>query len=206
MTIDQVLELARQEFTAAGRLDVAAFARAHPEHADLPALLPALVELWDETLVHAAAAATAGHAMSLLREGMAARRAAAVETAAPDSIGQVVARLEQQLGARAGAELAEAGLPAGALAALRQEATPVEQVADNATVQEIARRIGASFRSVRLALSRLVSLDRFLQGGGPAMAFTRGEETGAEGRDELAQRVREALDSDGTGKDPADPA
>ncbi len=195
--IEAVVAEAQQRLQQTGRLDIAAFVAAYPEHAEeLRELLPVMLTLHQEKQWQEAEAASRAFAVGLfdqLAEQSSAAAPAGVEPASPaqKTLGALFARQREEARLSLEEQARMTGLPVEALKKLSEDDTPITKL-DNATVKRIASRVAAPFAALLKEVRRLASLES-LSGSGPAMVFTRDRETSTtEEQQALLEKVREA--------------
>lgn len=183
--IEAVVAEAQQRLETTGRLDIAAFASAYPEHAaELREILPVMLTLHEEKRWQQAEERSRSFAMGLFAH-LADQQAPAEET-----LGALFTRERQEGGLSLEEHARRSGLPVQALEQLSQDATPVTGLY-NAAIKQLAGRVGASFASLIKEVRRLVSLEHLSMSG--QMVFTREKESSTEAeREELLKKVREA--------------
>lgn len=181
--IEAVVAEAQRRLETTGRLDIAAFASAYPEHAtELREVLPTLLTLHEERRWRQAEERSRTFAHGLF--------ASLVQQPAADTVGALLARERQEAGLSLEEQARRAGLPVAALEQLTNDTTPVTGL-DNASIKRLAERATAPFAALAKELRRLTSLAN-LNSSGQAV-FTRDKETSsATEREELLRKVREA--------------
>lgn len=183
--IEAVVAEAQERLQRDGRLDVKAFAAAHPEYrTELEELLPVMLQLEQERRWRRAEAQSRSFAHGLFRQLAPAAR--------PTSVGELFRREQAEAGLTPEEQARRSGLPVDAIRRLSQEETPVEQL-DNAAIRQLASRVAAPFTALLKEIRRLTSLDALTRSSGPAAVFTRDRETSSDAeREALRKRVQEA--------------
>ncbi|MFZ5827344.1 MAG: hypothetical protein ACOY94_23845 [Bacillota bacterium] len=178
--IEAVVAEAQQKLEATGRLDIAAFASAYPEHAEeLREILPVMLTLHEEKHWQQAEQRSRAFAMGLF-----------AQLSGQETVGALFARERSEAGLSLEEQARRSGLPVEALEQLSAEPTPVTNL-DNATIKQMAGRVGASFATLLKEVRRLVSLENLSTSG--QAVFTRDrEESSDQEREELLKKVREA--------------
>jgi transcriptional regulator with XRE-family HTH domain len=182
--IETVVAEAQQRLETSGRLDIATYLSAYPEHAvELQELLPVVLSVHKEKRWQQAEVASQQFAQSLF----------AHLTDQPDTA--TVGGLFQHERAVAGLTLEEqalrSGLPVQALERLAQDRTP--QSASNATLKELATKLTAPFGALAKEVKRLLSVEALTQRGSGGAIFTRNSETStSEEQQALLEQVRNA--------------
>lgn len=184
--IEAVVAEAQQRLEKTGRLDVAAYIAAYPEHAaELQEVLPVVLTLHEEKRWVAAREASRSFALGLF-----AQLAAPAEEQAPDTVGALFAQ-ERESGLSLEEQSRLTGLPVQALEQLAHDVTPVGNL-DNPAIKQLAARVAAPFAALAKEIKRLKSLATLsgLEGG---MVFTRDKETSSpEEQQALRDKVRKA--------------
>jgi hypothetical protein len=183
--IEAVVAEAQQRLERTGRLDVAAFASAYPEHeAELKEILPVMLNLHQEKRWVRAEAESRAFAVGLFAQ------LAAQNTEA--TVGGLFQRERAEAGLSLDDQARRSGLPAESLEKLSQDSTPVSAL-DNAAIKHLAGRVAAPFAALAKEVRRLLSLESLSGTGGAGMVFTRDKETSsADERKALLDKVREA--------------
>ncbi|MFZ5814909.1 MAG: helix-turn-helix domain-containing protein [Bacillota bacterium] len=181
--IEAVVAEAQRRLEATGRLDIAAFASAYPEHADeLRELLPVMLTLHEEKRWQQAEERSRAFAVSLFAQ--------VAEQPARETVGELFTREREEAGLSLEEQARRTGLPVQALEQLSRDQTPVTGL-DNPTIKQLAGRVGASFASLVKEVRRLLSLEGLSTSG--QAVFTRDREASTdEEREELLRKVREA--------------
>jgi transcriptional regulator with XRE-family HTH domain len=181
--IETVVAEAQRRLESTGRLDIAAFASAYPEHADeLREILPVMLTLHEEKRWKQAEERSRAFAVGLFAQ--------LAEQPAQETVGALFAREREEAGLTLEEQAKRSGLPVQALELLTRDQTPVNRL-DNATIKQLATKAGASFASLLKEVRRLVSLENLGMSG--QAVFTRDKETSTdEERAELLKKVREA--------------
>ena len=181
--IEAVVAEAQQKLEATGRLDVAAFASAYPEHAEeLREILPVMLTLHEERRWQQAERRSRAFAMGLFAQ--------LADQPARETVGALFARERTQTGLSLEEQARRSGLPVEALEQLSAEQTPVTNL-DNATIKQMAGRVGASFAALLNEVRRLVSLENLSTSG--QVVFTRDREASTDQeREELLKKVHDA--------------
>ena len=182
--IDAVVAEAQQRLDKTGRLDMAAYIAAYPEHAaELQEVLPVMLTLHEEKRWVAAREASRSFALGLF-----AQLAAPQEEQAADTVGALFAQ-ERESGLSLEEQSRLTGLPVKALEQLSHDPTPVGAL-DNPAIKQLAARVAAPFANLAKEIKRLKSLATLsgLEGG---MVFTRDKETSSpEEQQALRDKVR----------------
>ncbi|HWI62741.1 MAG TPA: hypothetical protein VNT75_12925 [Symbiobacteriaceae bacterium] len=185
--IEAVMADAQQRLETTGRLDVAAYVSAYPEHAaELTELLPVMLTLHQEKRWQAAESASRSFAVGLF-----AQLAAPAEAVSPDTLGSLFSQELSESGETLEEQARRTGLPVKSLEALLKDPTPVSAL-DNATIKKLADRVAAPFAALAKEFRRVKSLWSLsnLEGG---MVFTRDKETSSlEEQKALRAQVRKA--------------
>jgi len=181
--IEVVVSEAQRRLETTGRLDIAAFASAYPEHAnELQEILPAMLTLHEEKRWRQAEARSRTFALSLFSQ--------LAEQPAQETVGALFAREREETGLTLEDQARRTGLPVKALEQLTQDETPVTSL-DNASMKQLAGRVAAPFAALAREIRRLLSLENLSMSG--QAVFTRDKETSTEAeREELLKKVREA--------------
>lgn len=188
--IEAVVAEALERLERSGRLDVAAYAAAYPEHAaELNQLLPAMLTVHEEKRWQKAEAESRSFAVNLFAQ-LAETPAAAPATGA-DTVGALFARDRAETGLTLEEQARRTGLPANVLEQLTRDGTPVDAL-DNTAIKQLAARVAAPFAALLKEVRRLVSLESVSMSA-PAAVFTRDKETSTEAEQKaLLDKVREA--------------
>jgi hypothetical protein len=185
--IETIVAEAQQRLESTGRLDLAAYVTAYPEHAaELQEVLPVILTLHQEKRWKAAEAASLSFAMGLFTE------LTAPAEARDATVGDLFALERAEAGLTLEEQARRAGLPARALETITGDATPLSSL-DNATIKQLAMRAAAPFAALVKEIRRLTSLMSLdsMQAG---TVFTRDTETSsAEELQALRDRVRKAV-------------
>lgn len=181
--IEAVVAEAQQMLETTGRLDIAAFASAHPEHAEeLREILPVMLTLHAERCWQQADERSRTFALGLFAQ--------VAEQPAQETVGGLFARERQGAGLSLEEQARRSGLPVQALEQLSSDQTPVTGL-DNASIRQLAGRVGASFAALIKEVRRLVSLENLSTSG--QAVFTRERESSSDQeREELLKKVRES--------------
>ncbi|HEY3363751.1 MAG TPA: hypothetical protein VGK74_01690 [Symbiobacteriaceae bacterium] len=189
--IEAVVAEAQQRLESSGRLDVAAFISAYPEHAEeLAELLPVMLTVHRESQWRAAEGNSRAFALALFAQLHEAD--APAEVTLGDLFNQAGLSLEEQ--AR------RSGLPVRALEQLAQSHTPVSALNDNTVLKQLATQAAAPFGALAKEVRRMLSLQSLTSmRSGPV--FTRNQETSTEDeRQALLEQVRKASQKPPEGK------
>lgn len=195
--IESVVAEAQQRLESSGRLDVAAFISAYPEHAtELKELLPVMLDLHREKQWQQAEQQSRTFALDLFAQFTAGQAPAAAPVTAPPEAEATLGDLLSQERAQAGLSLADqakrSGLPVQALEQLIRDSTPLSLLRDNTALKQLAVRASAPFGALVKEVRRLLSLQA-LSGANSAAVFTRDRDTSTdEERQALLDKVREA--------------
>lgn len=183
--IEAVVAEAHERLRRDGRLDVKAFAAAHPEYrTELEELLPVMLQLDQESRWQRAEVESRSFAQGLFRQLAPAAR--------PTSVGDLFRWEQAEAGLTPEEQARRSGLPVDAIRQLTQEETPVEQL-DNVTIRQLAARVAAPFTALLKEIRRLTSLDALSRSSGPAAVFTRDRKTSSDAeREALRKQVRDA--------------
>lgn len=185
--IEAVVAEAQQRLATTGRLDVAAYCSAYPEHAaELQELLPVMLTLHQEKRWQAAESTSRGFAVGLF-----AQLTAPAETETPDTVGALFGQELSDSGVSLEEQARRTGLPVKALEAILHDNTPISAL-DNAGIKKLAERVAAPFAALAKEFRRVKSLWSLssLEGG---MVFTRDKETStSEEQKALREQVRKA--------------
>lgn len=181
--IEAVVAEAQQRLEATGRLDIAAFASAYPEHAEeLREILPVMLTLHEEKRWQRAEQRSRAFALDLFAQ--------LAEQPAQETLGELFARERRETGLSLEEQARRSGLPVRALEQLSEDQTPFTDL-DNATIKQMAGRIDASFAALIKEVRRLVSLENLSTSS--QAVFTRDRESSSDQeREELLKKVREA--------------
>lgn len=182
--IEAVVAEAQQRLESTGRLDVAAYCAAYPEHAaELQELLPVILTLHTEK--RWAQAEKASHAFAL---GLFAELSAPHDTA---TVGALFLQERQEAGLSLEEQARRTGLPVKALEELSRDDTPVSSL-DNTGIKQVAARAAAPFAALAKEIRRLKSLAS-LSGMQAGTVFTRDKDTSSEAEQQaLRDKVRKA--------------
>lgn len=185
--IEAVVGEAQRRLETTGRLDIAAFASAYPEHADeLREILPVMLTLHEEKRWQQAEERSRTFALGLFAQ-------VAAEPA-QETVGALFTREREEAGFSLEEQAQRSGLPVQALQELSQDQTPVTGL-DNTGIKQLSSRVGAPFASLLKEVRRLFSLENLSMSSGQAV-FTRDKETSTDTeREELLKKVREAARS-----------
>lgn len=185
--IEAIVAEAQQRLETTGRLDVAAYAAAYPEHAgELNELLPVVLTLHQEKRWQAAESASRAFAVGLF-----AQLSAPAEVSTGDTVGALFSQEIAESGISLEEQARRTGLPVQSLKAILQDSTPVAAL-DNAGIKKLADRVAAPFAALAKEFRRVKSLWSLtnLEGG---MVFTRDKETStADEQKALRDKVRKA--------------
>jgi transcriptional regulator with XRE-family HTH domain len=183
--IEVVVAEAEQRLERTGRLDIAAFASAYPEHeTELRELLPVMLNLHQEKRWRKAETESRAFAVALFPQ--------LVEQPATGTVASLFERERTEAGLSVAEQARRSGLPATALEQLAQDVTPVSALADNAAIKQLATRVAAPFALLVKEVRRLLSLDS-LSGMNAGAVFTRDKDTSTdEERQALLDKVRQA--------------
>lgn len=181
--IEAVVAEARKHLESTGRLNIAAFVSAYPEHAaELQELLPVMLTLHQEKRWQQAEANSKAFAAGLFAQ--------LSENTAPATLGALFRQERAEAGISLEEQARRTGISAQALEALSRDATPLE-AASNSTLKQKAAELGASFANLVKEVRRLTSLSNLFQGGVAGPVFTRDQETSTEEEQEaLRDQVR----------------
>lgn len=181
--IEAVVAEAQKRLESTGRLDVAAFLSAYPEHAaELQDVLPVMLNLHQEKRWQQAEANSKAFAVGLFAQ--------LSESVAPATLGDLFRQERAEAGMSLEEQARRTGLSAQALEALSRDNTPLE-AASNSTLKQKAAELGASFANLVKEVRRLTSLSSLFQGGAASPIFTRDQETSTEEEQEaLRDQVR----------------
>lgn len=181
--IEAVVAEAQRRLETIGRLDIAAFASAYPEHAnELLEILPIMLTLHEEKRWRLAEERSRTFALGLFAQ--------LTEQPAGETVGNLFTRERAEAGLSLEEQAHLSGLPVQALEQLSHDQTPVTGL-DNAAIKQLAGRAGAPFTALIKEVRRLVSLENLSMSG--QAVFTREKETSTEAeRAELLKKVREA--------------
>jgi len=165
--IETVLADALRRLETTGRVDVAAYTAAYPEHrAELQELLPVMVTLHEERRWQQAEERLNSFASGLFSHLSAQTYVPAEPTS---TLGSLFIRHRTEIGLTLEEQAQESGLPPNVLEALSQDSTPVEKL-DNLAIKQIATRVAAPFASLVKEIRRLLALNLVQDGGA---IFTR---------------------------------
>jgi len=196
-TIETILSEALQRLETSGRLDVATFAAAYPEHAaELGELLPVMLELHTEQRWEKADSESRAFAVGLFGQLV------QVPAAAPQTLGTLLTHERERTGLTVEEQARLAGLPADAIQQLAADPTPVSAL-DNVTIKQLAVKVAAPFTLLLKEIRRLVHVQQ-LSGASAQAVFTRDKDTSTETEKQLLmEKVREAATR--TTRDPQEP-
>ncbi|HWI53671.1 MAG TPA: hypothetical protein VNT01_16160 [Symbiobacteriaceae bacterium] len=185
--IEAIVAEAQQRLANTGRLDVAAYLSAYPEHAaELQEVLPVMLTVHQEKRWQAAETASRTYALGLFADLV---KPASQESAI--TVGELFGRERQEFQLTIEEQARRSGLPVKALVELEQNATPVSAL-DNASIKSLADRIAAPFGTLLKEIKRHKSLFSVtMQSGG--VVFTREKETSSvEEQQALRDKVRKS--------------
>lgn len=170
--IETVLADALRRLETTGRVDVAAYTAAYPEHqVELQELLPIMVTLHQERRWQQAEQRLNTYASGLFPQLAAQQYTTA---AAPVStLGSLFVRHREEFGLTLEEQALQSGLAPQTLEALSQDPTRVEQL-DNLAIKQVAARVAAPFASLVKEIRRLLALNALQDGGA---VFTRSHDT-----------------------------
>ena len=195
--IEAVVAEAQRRLETTGRLDIAAYVSAYPDHAEeLREVLPVMITLHQEKRWQAAEAQSKAFALGLFAQ----LAPAPVPAEGAETVGDLFARERSEAGLSVEEQARRSGLPVPALKALSQEATPVTGL-DNAGIKQLAVKVAAPFAALAKEMRRLMSLESLsnMQAG---PVFTRDRETSTEEEqkallDKVRESARKPPDSEG---------
>ncbi len=182
--IEAVVAEAQRRLETTGRLDIAAFASAYPEHAtELQEILPVMLTLHEEKRWQQAEERSRAFAVGLFAQ-------LAEQQPAQETVGALFARERSEAGLSLEEQARRTGLPVQALEQLSRDETPVTSL-DNGTIKQMAGQVAAPFAALAREVRRLLSLENLGMSG--QAVFTRDRETSTDAeREELLKKVREA--------------
>lgn len=182
--IEAVLAEAQQRLANSGRLDIASYLSAYPEHAaELQELLPAMLTLHQEKRWQAAEAKSREYAVDLFSTLYEAPKEATVGLLFRQERDEFNLTIEEQ--AR------RTGIPATALSELEKNTTPIEQL-DNNGIKALAKTVAAPFNALLKEIKRHKSLISITMGSS-SVVFTRDKETSSiEEQQALRDKVRQS--------------
>jgi len=165
--IEAVLADALHRLETTGRIDVAAYTAAYPEHqGELEQLLPVMVSLHQERRWQQAEDRLNTFASELFAQLTAQESSVA---APASTLGSLFVRHRAEFGLTLEEQAREIGLAPQALEALSQDPTGVDKL-DNLTIKQVAARVAAPFTNLVKGIRRLLALDALQEGGA---VFTR---------------------------------
>jgi len=164
--IETVLAEALNRLETTGRIDVATYAAAYPEHRnELQELLQVMVTVHQERRWQQAESRLNDFASGLFPQlpGPSSANAPA------STLGGLFVRHRSEVGLSLEEQARESGLAPESLQALSQDSTPIDGL-DNLAIKQVATRVAAPFTSLVKEIRRLLALN-YLGQSGPV--FTR---------------------------------
>jgi transcriptional regulator with XRE-family HTH domain len=206
-SIEEVVAEAQRRLEATGRLNVAAFASAYPEHAaELKEILPVMIRLHQERRWQRAERESRAFALGLFAQltgteaaEAAGRPGAAVPAAGgpshgqvPVTVGELLRRDREASGVSLEEQARRLGVSVQALEELLRDGTPINRL-DNAAIKQLAARAAAPFATLLKEIRRLISLES-LSVARPGEVFTRDRElSSAEEQEALREQVKRKI-------------
>jgi len=183
--IEAIVAEAQQRLANTGRLDVAAYLAAYPEHAaELRELLPVILTVHEEKRWQKAETASRSYALGLFREHLMA-------PAAAPTVGEAFGLERVEFNLSLEEQARRSGLPVKALVELEANTTPISAL-DNASIKTLAERISAPFGTLLKEIKRHKSLLSVTMPSG-GVVFTRDKETSSiEEQQALRDKVRKS--------------
>lgn len=181
--IEAVIADAQRRLERSGRLDVADYTVAYPEHAaELEGILPVMLTLYREKRWLKVEADSRTSAVGLF----ATLRSQPADTG--ETVGSILVKNRQEVGLSLEEQAHHLRLPVAALEQLSIDQTPLKGL-DNNTIRNLAARVSASFATLATELRRLVSVQTLSRGP----LFTRDRESSSSEEEQaLRDKVREA--------------
>jgi hypothetical protein len=188
--IEAVVADAQERLERFGKLNIEAYTTAYPEYVDeLQRVLTTMVAVYQERSIKRLADETFAFAVGLFT----LPAAETDESPIAGTVGALVTEELDRTGHSVETYAEEKGLTLDAVRAMKEDRTPVADVAASGSViKQLAQRWAAPFSTILVELRRLIAMDT-ARGGTSQLLFTRDRETSTtEEHEALMRRVFEA--------------